>query len=131
MLKLIDCYDYQCGELSELDDRKGLEQFLNALRGTLIRKLPGYEDADWEFQPEGEDPRLIQAMVAIGRAGQNMFKDLAKFYTEKNKAYAVGYLCGVNNALEIKDYGMLLALVNAGAERIQTVLEEVENELEA
>ena len=128
MFKLIDCYDYQCDELG---DRKELEWTLNALRSALIRKLPGYEDASWEFQPEGEDPRLIQAMIEIGHQGRCMFKDLATFYTEKNKAYAVGYLCGVNNTLKMKDYGMLLALVDAGAERIQMVLEEVENELEA
>jgi hypothetical protein len=70
-------------------------------------------------------------MIEIGHQGRCMFKDLAKFYTEKNKAHAVGYLCGVNNTLKMKDYDMLLALVNAGAERIQMVLEEVENELEA
>ena len=48
-LKLIDCYEYQsCEHPGWLESEA--YRFCQALHANLIRRLPGYEEAPWEWQ---------------------------------------------------------------------------------
>lgn len=49
LLKAIDCYEYQSCERPQWASSEAHE-FCEALRGALIRALPGYSDAAWEIR---------------------------------------------------------------------------------
>jgi hypothetical protein len=59
-LKLIDSYEYQASDDSEWGSSEACA-FCEALRRHLIRRLPGYEAAEWEWTkwPEENLTRLI------------------------------------------------------------------------
>jgi hypothetical protein len=45
-LKALDCLEYQCAEFEGWDDCEAY-RFAQALRRSLISRLPGYDDAEW------------------------------------------------------------------------------------
>ena len=45
-LKALDCLEYQCAEFEGWDDCEAY-RFAQALRRSLISRLPGYADAEW------------------------------------------------------------------------------------
>ncbi len=48
MFSLINCYRYQCCETDEWETSEAFA-FCHQLEGQLIRNLPGYDDAPWEW----------------------------------------------------------------------------------
>ena len=48
ILKAIDCYEYQSCEHEEWDESEA-HTFCNELRMVTIGRLPGYDEAKWEF----------------------------------------------------------------------------------
>ncbi len=60
VFSLINCYKYQCCETDEWEDSEAFA-FCRQLEGQLIRNLPGYDDAPWEWLewPEEKLVRLV------------------------------------------------------------------------
>lgn len=50
-LKLLDCYEYQSCESAEWHTSEA-KQFCDTLRDHLISRLPGYDEAPWEWTAE-------------------------------------------------------------------------------
>lgn len=51
VLKACDCYEYQACE-DEGWDGSLAKAFIGRLKDTMVRKLPGYEEAPWMISPE-------------------------------------------------------------------------------
>lgn len=64
ILRLIDCLDYQSCETDNWPQTLAFRQ-LNWIRGAAIGRLPGYDDAAWEFsQPIPEIEALYEGGAA-------------------------------------------------------------------
>ncbi|HCG01491.1 MAG TPA: hypothetical protein DEV93_13215 [Chloroflexi bacterium] len=50
VLKAIDCYEYQSCEHDGWETSTA-RAFCDALRGAMIHRLPGYEEAQWDYAP--------------------------------------------------------------------------------
>lgn len=59
-LKIIDCYSYQSCEHPDWEESEAY-QFCESLRSSTIDRLPGYDDAPWEWTswPEENLSRII------------------------------------------------------------------------
>lgn len=62
-LSAINCYEYQACETPDYDGTEA-KLFCEALRGKLIRNLPGYDGLPWEWTPERVKERL-QAVAGL------------------------------------------------------------------
>ncbi|MHB8491186.1 MAG: hypothetical protein ACYDA6_03085 [Solirubrobacteraceae bacterium] len=54
----IHCFEYQCCETPDWSERPAYE-WLQALKESASRRMDGYEDADWEIDPD-KQPRQIR-----------------------------------------------------------------------
>ena len=71
VLKAIDCFEYQSCEHPEWKDSEA-HAFCQALRGAMIDRLPGYDEADWEItgsvpEPKEESAPYVPSSEAIKR----------------------------------------------------------------
>jgi len=62
VLKAVDCLDYQCCEWAHWEDSNA-RRVVEAIRDEAIRKLPGYDAAEWELIDDGRRAVSLTSMI--------------------------------------------------------------------
>lgn len=70
ILKAIDCYEYQACETPEWNTSEA-HAIITALRDTLGRTLPGYDNGPWEITPESRPYAVDQALARRAKDALN------------------------------------------------------------
>jgi hypothetical protein len=65
LFSLCNCYEYQSCETNDWRSTRAAE-LIDSLRGYMIRKLPGYEDAPWEWRDNTYPKCVRQFNLWIG-----------------------------------------------------------------
>lgn len=64
IIKACDCFSYQACETSDWEESEA-HSVIEAIRENAIRKLAGYEDADWEITDAGREERSKRKIISI------------------------------------------------------------------
>ena len=69
ILKALDCYEYQSCETDDWPQSEAFA-FCDSLGGSLVHRLPGYDDAPWEITQRGAPTISLMDLVRAGNLGR-------------------------------------------------------------